>query len=234
MFAIFAIVLFGSVPGAWSHTGFDPEEAAPSSVVALALNVSYERTDIGFTRVELYFPEGVAIPVVETAPVAGWTLTAVGDLSAPTQLVWEGGPATDDVQFPLTIGPLPADEGRLQFKILQTYEDGTIDRWIEEWPESTEEPDNPGPFLDLVVGGPGTVVEPTTVPTTEASQPTTTTAAATTSTASAEQPAESDAPDDTDDDSGSGAPVVVALVVAAAVGAGGAYFILRRRAGRAR
>jgi hypothetical protein len=57
----------------------------------------------------------------------------------------------------LTIGPLPDTEGRLQFKVVQTYSDGSEDAWIDDWPEDQPEPPNPGPILDLVAGAPGTV-----------------------------------------------------------------------------
>jgi hypothetical protein len=62
----------------------------------------------------------------------------------------------------LTIGPLPDSEGRMQFKVLQTYSDGTEDAWISDWPVGAPEPDKPGPVIDLVAGAPGTIPELTT------------------------------------------------------------------------
>ena len=49
-----------------------------------------------------------------------------------------------------------ADPVRLQFKALQTYSNGEIDRWIEDWPAGAPEPDHPAPVLEVVTGGPGT------------------------------------------------------------------------------
>jgi hypothetical protein len=82
--------------------------------------------------------------------------------------VWQGGPAGDAVELPITLGPMPEAEQRLQFKVLQTYDDGEIVRWIDDWPAGAPEPANPGPVLDVVVGGPGEVPDAsaTTAPTT--------------------------------------------------------------------
>ena len=130
-----------------------------------------------------------------------------------TGVTWEGGPNPDDVMLPITLGPLPDQPGRLQFKVVQTYDNGTVDRWIDDWPEGAEEPLNPGPVLGLVPGAAGTIPATTAPPTTAA--PTTTTTAATAA------PEDEAAAEDSDDDSGTNPAVwliPVAIVVAAAAG----------------
>ena len=44
--------------------------------------------------------------------------------------------------------------GPLQFKVLQTYDNGDVDRWIED---ATEGADNPGPVVDVVEAAPGSL-----------------------------------------------------------------------------
>ncbi|MGH9117499.1 MAG: exodeoxyribonuclease VII large subunit [Acidimicrobiales bacterium] len=113
----------------------------------------------------------------------GWSATLVGGaLGGPaTGVTWVGGPAPDDLRLPITLGPLPNEAGRLQFKAVQTHDNGEVHSWIEDWPAGAPEPASPGPVLDLVAGGPGSI-PPTTAPTTT----TTTTTAPTTTTEAAE------------------------------------------------
>jgi hypothetical protein len=145
-------------------------------------------------------------------------------VGGPVPGVTGTGSSADDLRLPITLGPLPDQAGRLQFKALQTYADGTVVRWIDDWPEGAPEPDSPGPVLDLVAGGPGSIPA-TTAP--AAGAPTTTTAAAPTTTAGGEAAAADD------DDSGTSAagPVAVAVVVALVAAGGGWLWVRSRRAG---
>src|SRR5262245_32821356 len=162
-------MLFG-VGRADAHNEFEPATAAPGSVVDLQLFVEDEAPDAGTTKVALQFPE--PITVVALPDVEGFTATVEGGElgGAPaTGVTWEGGPAADDLELPITLGPLPGEPGRLQFKSVQTYDNGDEEAWIADWPEGAPEPDHPGPVLDLVAGGPGSVPPSTAATTTEAS-----------------------------------------------------------------
>jgi uncharacterized protein YcnI len=216
--AAVAAMALAALPAA-AHTGWEPATAAPGSVIDLTLFVEDERPTAGTNKVELRFPE--PITVVELPPVPGWTAALTGgEVGSPvTAVTWQGGPEPGDVRLPITLGPLPDEPGRLQFKAIQTYDNGDEDAWIADWPEGAPEPDNPGPVLDLVAGGPGSI--PTTTATTAA--PTTTTVASTTT--ETDQAAAADTDDDSDS---SVAPIVVAAAVIVA-GAGGAYAWLRSR-----
>jgi hypothetical protein len=67
----------------------------------------------------------------------------------------------------------------VQFKVIQTYADGTVARWIGEWPAGAPEPEMPGPVLKLEPGAPGDVPPSTTTSsTTTTSRPATTTTTA--------------------------------------------------------
>jgi Domain of unkown function (DUF1775) len=161
-------LLAASAPAVFAHAEFDLDEVAPGSIVALHLSVENESQTAGTTQVELRFPQPLVI--VELPTAEGWTATAVdGTVGAEAiGVLWVRPTASpdEDPSLPLTIGPLPASEGRMQFKVLQTYSDGTEDAWISDWPVGEPEPDKPGPVLDLVAGAPGTIPEPTTTTTT--------------------------------------------------------------------
>ena len=72
-----------------------------------------------------------------------WTATAGG--LAPGQF---------DL-FTISAGPLPTKTGKLEFKAIQTYSDGTIVRWIEPTVKGTPEPENPSPTLTLTKAASG-------------------------------------------------------------------------------
>lgn len=210
-------------PRVAAHNEWEPATAAPGTVVDLTLFVEDEQPEAGTTRVELFFPAPITVAALPAVP--GWTATLMdGELGGPASgVTWAGGPAPGDAEFSIRLGPLPSESRRLQFKTVQTYDNGEVDRWIDEWPEGAPEPPAPGPVLDLVPGGPGSIPATTTSPTTTTASTTTTTAATTT--------AETDqtAAQETDDDSGSSlVPVVVVAVVLLAV-AGGVFAFLRSR-----
>ncbi|MGH9192867.1 MAG: DUF1775 domain-containing protein [Acidimicrobiales bacterium] len=214
-----AALVLGAAP-AGAHNEWEPATAAPGSVIDLTLFAADEQPDAGTTTVELFFPEPITVAALPTVP--GWTATLMdGELGGPTGgVTWAGGPAPGDVELPIRLGPLPGEPGRLQFKTVQTYDNGEVDRWIDDWPEGAPEPPAPGPVLDLVPGGPGSI--PATTPATPTTTVATTTVATTTETDQA-------ASQDTNDNSASNVvPFVVAAVVILAV-AGGVVGLIRSR-----
>jgi uncharacterized protein YcnI len=216
-----AAVVLVAAP-ALAHNEFEPAEAAPGSIIALKLFVEDEQPSAGTTKVELQFPQ--PLTVVELPTVPGWTATPVGGTvgGTATGVTWTGGPAPDDLELPLTLGPLPAEAGRLQFKAVQTYDNGEVERWIDEWAQGAPEPEHPGPVLDLKAGAPGTI------------PPSTTTTSSTTSTTLATTTTEADsaaaAKDDEDDDSNA-LPLVLLGVVGLAGAGAAAYVLVKRRRG---
>jgi len=217
--AVAALVL--AVTPAAAHNEWDPETAAPGSVVDLTLFVEDEQPNAGTTTVELFFPAPITVAALPAVP--GWTATPMdGELGGPASgVTWAGGPAPGDVELPIRLGPLPNEPGRLQFKTVQTYDNGEVDRWIDNWPEGAPEPPAPGPVLDLVPGGPGSIPATTASSTTIASTTTTTTASTTTE-------ADQAAAGDTDDSDSNVVPIVVAVAVILAV-AGGVFVFVRSR-----
>lgn len=219
-----ALAVFGPAGAALAHTGFTPDEVGPGLQVALTLEAADERDAAAITEVELVFPEDVEVPLVELPPVAGWTAERTD-----RGVRWRAqAPVDGDVALPLVIGPVPATPGRLQFRALQTYDDGDVDRWIEDFPAGGPEPAMPGPVLDVVEGGPGTVPPSTTAttaaPTTGA--PPTTAAPSTTGAADTSAPATAD---DEDGDSAGVGPILAVVGAAAVIAGLGAYFSRRAR-----
>jgi len=110
------------------------------------------------------FPADHPIAYVSVQPVPGWTVT-VEKTTLTTPLEAEGGEISEVVssitwtggkigpgqfqQFLISAGPLPTDTDMLEFKAIQTYENGEIVRWIEPTPASGEEPEKPAPTLEL-------------------------------------------------------------------------------------
>lgn len=227
--AVGVLVMVFGVGRAWAHNGFEPATAAPGSVVELTLAVADESADGSTAKVQLQFPEPITLVALPEVP--GFTATVLGgQVGAPaTGVTWEGGAAPGDLELPITLGPLPAEPGRLQFKSIQTYDNGEEEAWIADWPEGAPEPDHPGPILDLVPGGPGSI-PPTTVATTTTAAPTTTEAPTTTAAddESDDEIAAENASDSEDDDSSSALPIVVGVIVVLAVIAGVAWYLRSR------
>jgi hypothetical protein len=229
--AVASAVVVLSAPAAFAHSEFEPSTAAPGSVITLTLHLENEQSDAGTTNVDLRFPEGQTLTVAELPAVDGWTATLQGGDTVPgpaTGVVWSRPASSaspdDDPELPVRLGPLPAQLGRLQFKVLQTYSNGEVDRWIDDWPAGAPEPDAPGPVVDLVAGGPGDVPASTAPATTVA--PATTTEPSTTSTTASDS---ASAADDDGDDDGNAAPVIIGIIAAIVVIGGGAAAIAARR-----
>jgi uncharacterized protein YcnI len=118
--------------------------------VEATLTVPNERDDAGTVRVELVFPDGVRIANAQPATVDDWTATVEkSDTGDVESVVWTGGPVAgeEDVELPLSIGPVPEGTEEIEFDAVQTYDDGEQVRWIEPTPEGGEEPEHPAPVL---------------------------------------------------------------------------------------
>ena len=116
----------------------------------------------------MQFPTDTPIAVVDVQPKAGWTYTVTatnlatpiksdsGDVSEVVSLItWTGGsikPGEFD-EFDVAVDPLPTNATSLAFKTLQTYDDGTVVRWIDPTVAGQPEPAHPSPVLTLTKAG---------------------------------------------------------------------------------
>jgi hypothetical protein len=181
----------------------------------MTLTVPNERDDAATVQLDLRFPEGQTLTNVTAAATPGWTATV-----DPNGIVWKGGPLTGENEVALQFtATLPAGVDRLEFRALQTYDNGDIVRWIESTPEGGPEPEHPAPVL--TVGAAAT-------PPDQHEETSDTTAAGNGS--AADDHSESAASTSKDDDSDA-APVIIAIVAVVAVLAagGGTLIYLRRR-----
>jgi uncharacterized protein YcnI len=136
---------------AFAHVEIEREgEVTAQGVVTATLSVPNESRTQGTKTIELVFPASPKLTAVTAENANGFTATVNKDAAGTvTSVTWAGGTITgeDEKSFPLTLGDFPADMKTAEFKALQTYDDGTVVRWIEPTPASGEEPEHPAPVL---------------------------------------------------------------------------------------
>ncbi|MEW1599498.1 DUF1775 domain-containing protein [Streptomyces sp. NPDC093808] len=195
---------------------------------ALAENVTLtfvseaESDGAGFTDLRIVLPEGIAPSDVtlDEAP-KGWKLKATSDGYTI------GGPALKagvDAEHRIKVRQLP-DAKEIAFKIVETYSDGEVSRWIE-LPSGGEELEQPAPLLKLKAAAPGATpiapspsVSPTPSPT-----PSATASASPDATPQVTEKATEE------DDSSSTGLIVGGVIVALLILGGGTWWLMKRRA----
>ena len=158
---ICAVVVVGGP--AWAHVSITPDSAPKGSFTVLSFNVPNEEATAKTTEVAIVFPTDHPIGDASVEAIPGWTVkvdkkqldkpiqTDEGEVTeAVSQVTWSGGTIEPErfQQFTVEVG-LPDDADSLEFKALQTYDDGTVVRWIEPTPASGAEPEFPAPVLTL-------------------------------------------------------------------------------------
>lgn len=170
--AVAAAVLVAGLAGALTLPGTAAAhvsisgDAQRGGFARVAVRVPNESDSATTTRLELYLPENQVIPFVSVMPVPGWTAVAERKTLNPpaktqdgevtemvAKITWTASSgsaikAGEFMEFPLSLGPLPAVD-ELVFKALQTYSDGSTVRWIEEPGADGKEPEHPAPTLKL-------------------------------------------------------------------------------------
>lgn len=132
--AAFALLIVAAPAGA--HVQVRPAEAAPLDPTLWTVLVPNERS-ASTTKVELQVPEGVFPFSYVDLPDWKRTLTLNKDKTVNT-IVWEGSLAEDGLAEFQFLATTPEQEGEIAWKALQTYDDGTVARWIGD--EDSEEP----------------------------------------------------------------------------------------------
>jgi periplasmic copper chaperone A len=153
--AVVAVVVTGVVMltagAAFAHVEIERDgEVSGQGVVKATLSVPNESHTIGTKTIELVFPTTPKLTTATAESADGFTATVNKDPAGDiTSITWTGGQITgeDKAEFPLTLGDFPAGTKTAEFKALQTYDDGTVVRWIEPTPASGEEPEHPAPVL---------------------------------------------------------------------------------------
>ncbi|WP_203926148.1 DUF1775 domain-containing protein [Virgisporangium ochraceum] len=209
---------------AQAHTSATVEPAvAGAQNATISFNAAAESTTAGITSLKIVLPQGLtAADLTYVDGPAGWAMRPDADgyvVSGPAVAVGR------DVQHRVRAKQLPMTP-TLVFKVLQTYTDGRIDRWIEIPSAANAQPEYPAPVVELAAppggfpsGGASTGPKPASTDHGAADAP----AASTTS-----------APVDPsnaagEDGGGSPLPWIVLAVVVLALVAGGAYVVNRRK-----
>ncbi len=161
-----AAVLFVAGPAA-AHVTVNPSQATQGGFAKLAFRVPNEKDSASTVKLEVAVPTDTPIAALSVRPVAGWT-AVVQTATLPTPVKTDGGEVTDAVsritwtatsadsaigagqfqEFEVSAGPLPKAD-QIVFKVLQTYSDGDIVRWIDEPEANGAEPEHPAPVLKL-------------------------------------------------------------------------------------
>ena len=136
---------------AFAHVEIEREgDVSSAGVVEATLSVPNEKTDAGTVTIELVFPATPKLDTVAPEAVNGWTATVKKAADGAVESVtWTGGPLTgeEEAELPLSIGDVPEDVDAVDFKAVQTYDDGDVVRWIDPTPPDGEEPERPAPVL---------------------------------------------------------------------------------------
>jgi uncharacterized protein YcnI len=219
--------MFGAVVGAlvfaapaWAHTTVKVEPAvagAPNALVTV--NAAAESDTAGIASLRVVLPAGIApadVTYVDGPP--GWALQPDAEGYAVS------GPAVTvgrDAVHRVRVKQLPSTQ-TLVFKVLQTYTDGRVDRWIEVPEAGSAEPEFPAPVVTLAAPPGG--FPPSTAPP----------SAAPPSASPSETPAPIDPTSVAGPDTGTGSKgplpwVILGVVVVVVLAAAGGLIYARRR-----
>jgi periplasmic copper chaperone A len=163
-----ACLVLVAAPG-WAHVEIDPGTATQGEEAALSFRVPNESDSATTTRIQIYLPTDHPLAEANVRPHPGWharvqtgkldqpLTTDDGEVSeAVIRITWTADSARDALKpgqyddFDIAVGPLP-EVSSLTFKVLQTYSDGSVVRWIDPpVAEGEPEPEHPAPTLTLV------------------------------------------------------------------------------------
>jgi uncharacterized protein YcnI len=135
--AVAAAWVLGGGTAALAHPQVAPTVVAPNDAVKFTLLVPGER-QARTTEVELQLPPDLLPFAWEDPP--GWKRRIVpsDDPTSLGNVIWTGRLKPDGfVEFAFLAGT-PLEPGELSWKAIQTYDDGTVVRWIG--PPGSEEP----------------------------------------------------------------------------------------------
>lgn len=134
--AALAAALALPVPGALAHVEVKPKRAPAGAEARLTFEVPNERPDAVTTTIAIQLPAGVQAGTTRRS--GGWRVRTSGrrvTLVAPRGRELRG---EERGRFPLELQLPLRPRTSLTFKVLQTYDDGEVVRWIG--PPDTSEP----------------------------------------------------------------------------------------------
>jgi uncharacterized protein YcnI len=136
---------------AWAHVVVEAQPGSPGATDAtLKITAAGESSKAGISKIDVTAdPPILADQITLISGPSGWTVTpgSQGGFAI-------GGPALakgDDAVVSLKVKQLPSAP-QVVFKVLQTYSDGDVERWIELPGPDGKEPDKPAPIVKLSAG----------------------------------------------------------------------------------
>lgn len=144
-----ALVALPAIAGA--HVEITPEGTVSSDGTISASVVSENECKQELETVELVFPASPELTIATPTAVAGWTSAVATKPGSDvvTGVTWSNVTGTGDGEFGIDLGPIPSSTGTIEFKAIDTCDDGEVFRWVQEG-ESSE---FPAPVLDVAPSG---------------------------------------------------------------------------------
>jgi periplasmic copper chaperone A len=163
---VLTVIASASAAPALAHVTVNPPTAEKGGFPELVFRAPNEQDHADTTGVQVYLPTEHPLAFVSVHPTPGWQVKVDktklakpiksddGDVTeAVASITWTGDLRPGEYQnFAVSVGPLPDDADRLVFKVLQTYSNGDVVRWIE-LPSGGKEPAHPAPVLTLTNPG---------------------------------------------------------------------------------
>jgi len=147
--AVFSVALFLFPLVASAHVEIEADGAPENGAVATTISAENECPDNGtLSSVELDFPATPALTEVTPAPVTGWSfvVTKGADGQSVSKIVWTNdGKVDGDGTFPVEMGTIPDGTTKVNFKALDTCDNGEVTRWVEPGENS----EHPAPVLAI-------------------------------------------------------------------------------------
>jgi uncharacterized protein YcnI len=158
---------------ALAHVTANSTDAQQGGYSVVTMRVPNESQTAGTVKLDVTIPADHPITSVLVQPVPGWTATMNrAPLNPPLQrngrtyadavstITWTAQPGVrinpgEFTEFPVSLGPLPADTAELVLPATQTYDDGEVVAWTEPANPDGSEPERPAPSLALTPAAPG-------------------------------------------------------------------------------
>src|SRR4051812_21980766 len=148
-----AAMALGMLAGpAWAHVQVEATPGAPGAVDAvLKITAAGESATAGVAKLEVVADPAIAADqVTYVSGPSGWAVGPGGSSGGFTL----SGPALtkgEDAVVSVKVKTLP-DAPQVTFKVVQSYSDGDVERWIELPGPDGAEPDKPAPIVKLSAG----------------------------------------------------------------------------------
>jgi uncharacterized protein YcnI len=164
--ALVAVLLATATP-AFAHVEVTPDTADKGGSATFSFKVEDEQSSANEVTVEIYLPPGLSKTNVRAEASVGWTAEFT---DAPSVRFSHAAPGPDgDQSFTLRVDSLP-DSEQLLFKTVVTYDNGAVDRWIDE-PTGGDEPPHPAAVVKLSGTAPTVVTAAGASPATTVARP---------------------------------------------------------------